>query len=94
MAISQNRASIDLNTREIAGIKIDLTNLNNGLSAGIAASMAATQVANRTTNGFRIGVATYNNEEAISIGGRYDDKTFSINFDSQDTFSASFGMDL
>ena len=63
------------------------------LRSGIAASLA-TAHAIRSDDGFRVGVGYYENEHALSIGGRSGTKTFTLTFDSQDTISAGFGFDL
>ena len=69
--------------------------LESDLSAGVAAAMASAQATQRNSVGYRMGVAHYNNESAISIGGRNEDNvTFSISLDTSGNSSVAFGFDF
>ena len=78
--------------RGSAGKDVD-PNTVYDLRSGIAASLATTH-AIRSDDGFRVGIGYYEDEHALSIGGRSGSKTFTLTFDSQDTISAGFGFDL
>lgn len=62
--------------------------------AAAATSIATAHAIRQDSNGFRLGVGYYEDEAALSFGGRHGTKTFTVTFDTNDTVSVGFGVDL
>lgn len=74
-------------------INIELKNQRDAINAGAAASLAAAN-AIRSDNGLRAGVGYYNDEAALSIGGRFNSLTTTLTIDTGDNISAGIGFDF
>jgi len=74
-------------------INIELNNQRDAINAGAAASLAAAN-AIRSDNGLRAGVGYYNDEAALSIGGRFNSLTTTLTIDTGDNISAGIGFDF
>ncbi len=72
-------------------IILDLENLSN---AGTASSFAMSHAISRPDNGYRLGLGQYNNQTSIAFGGREDDITFAVSYDTQGNVGASMGFDF
>jgi len=74
-------------------INLELNNQRDAINAGAAASLAAAN-AIRSDNGLRAGVGYYNDEAALSIGGRFNSLTTTLTIDTGDNISAGIGFDF
>lgn len=74
-------------------INLELNNQRGAINAGAAASLAAAN-AIRSDNGLRAGVGYYNDEAALSIGGRFNSLTTTLTIDTGDNISAGIGFDF
>jgi hypothetical protein len=90
---AQLAANISVNTQSISQLNYKVKEMGYSLSSGIAGALASTH-AIRSTEGLRLGVGAYNGEQAVALGGRIKDKTFTFAIDSQKKVSFGFGLDL
>ena len=96
MSQVQGGLRVDINDAVIAlqdDINLELDNQRDSINAGAAASLAAAN-AIRSDNGLRTGVGYYNDEAALSIGGRFNSLTATLTIDTANNIGAGIGFDF